>query len=165
MPAEYLPLTSNCYRKKTLNYIVRSFLPSLNNITEEALRAGKNIHFDGKKAIFRRKTSFAMQLTAEQPQNSQYYSLFPSNKSYSRKEYKLACGTLTAASKLPLPKTQTLVPSCIVSRLIKVISERNMGLPAEYLPPNANFPWSCCFIRFKGHAWLCLPQWSLSPKR
>ena len=65
-----------------------------------------------------------MQLTAEQPQNSQYYSLFPSNKSYSRKEYKLACGTLTAASKLPLPKTQTPAPSTSVSRLIKVTSER-----------------------------------------
>ena len=76
-----------------------------------------------------------MQLTAEQPQNSQYYSLFPSNKSYSRKEYKLACGTLTAASKLPLPKTQTPAPSCIVSRLITVTSERIKRLPAERLLP------------------------------
>lgn len=63
------------------------------------MRAKKNIHFDGKNAIFRHKTSFAMQLTAEQPQNSQYYSLFPSNKSYSRKEYKLACGTSAARFK------------------------------------------------------------------
>lgn len=88
----------------------------------------RNIHFDGKNAIFRHKTSFAMQLTAEQPQNSQYYSLFPSNKSYSRKEYKLACGTSAARFKKFRRKVKLLRAVNICFPLNKSYFRKKYGL-------------------------------------
>lgn len=148
-----------------LHRAVISYRPSI-TLRKDKPCVRRNIHFDGAKRNFQAQNKFCYAIdcgtATELP-----ILLFTSRliKVTCEKNINLPAERLPPASKLLLPKSQTLVPSISVSRSIKVPSENNITLPAERLPPNASFPWSCRFIRFKWHAWLCLPQWSLSPKK